>query len=427
MPSRTSFFTGRYPHQHGIVGNSATIWPDDPCFVREVRDRGLHTAVIGKLHFTWRHDVEMLTAAPLLYQAGFEDPHEITGKMSAGNLRASEYTEHLRQKGLLAGYYRDLLRRVASGPIGEHGPSILSADDQLDGWIGNRAVDWLSHHDGRPFFLWVGPPGPHDPFDPPEPYASMYRPQDMPGPIAQLADDPHAAPRAHALPEEAVRRIRTQYYGNVTLIDERVGSMLAVLRQRGWLDHTWVIYCSDHGEFLGDRGLFSKSEFYRQSAEVPIIVRPPDRLKHAVRGQQSNALVELIDVSATILDISGAQMPGHQGRSLLPMVRGEAGLHTHRQAVFSEIDSRLMVATEREKLVVRRSDLTPVAYWDLEQDPAELANRVSDPQAAPRMERLIAEEIRPFLERTPRDMGEPWSIIAPFRQWPRNPLRDLVL
>lgn len=432
MPSRSSVFSGRYPHQHGILGNGATIWPDSPCFVRAVRDRGWHTAVIGKLHFTWRHDVEMLCAQPLLWRLGFSDPHETTGKMSAGNLRVSEYSEHLRARGLLDGYYRDLLRRVAAGPaLGEHGPSLLGEDDQLDGWIGNRAVQWLASHDGRPFLLWVGPPGPHNPFDPPEPYASLYRADDMPDGISQLADDPHAAPRARHLGDgpsdrAAVRAIRTQYYGNVSLIDARIGAMLGTLEARGALEHTWVIYASDHGEFLGDRGLWGKSEFYAESVRVPLIVRPPDRLREAVRGQTSDALVELIDVSRTILDIAGADPDGHQGRSLLPLLLGQSPLDRHRGAVFSEIDQRLMVCTGREKLVVARQSLEPLSYWDLTLDPRELTNRAPDPGARPAIDRLIAERIRPFLERTPADMGEPWAIVAPYGRWGRNPLRERV-
>ena len=431
MPSRSSLFTGRYPHQHGILGNGATIWPDSPCFVRELRDVGLHTAVIGKLHFTWRHDVEMLCAQPLLWRLGFSDPHETTGKMSAGNLRVSEYSEHLRAQGLLDGFYRDLLRRVQAGPArGEHGPSLLSADDHLDGWIGKRAARWLGEHDGRPFFLWVGPPGPHNPFDPPEPYASLYREQDMPDGIRKLADDPHAAGRARHLDggtgedRAAIRAIRTQYYGNISLIDARVGAMLGALEARGALERTWVIYASDHGEFLGDRGLWGKSEFYSEAVRVPLIVRPPDRLRTARRGQCSDALVELIDVSQTMLEIAGADLEGHQGRSLLPLLLGKAPLDRHRDAVFSEIDRRLMVCTGREKLAVERETLAPLSYWDLDADPLEQVNRAQDPLCQAAIGRLVTEQIRPFLERTPADMGEPWGVVAPYGRWGRNPLRE---
>lgn len=428
MPSRTSLFTGRYPHQHHVLNNGATVWPDSPCFVRSLREAGRQTAVIGKLHFTWRHDVDMLASHPLLWQLGFDDAHETTGKMSMANLRASEYSEYLRHRGLLYPFYADLRRRVAAGPTGEHGASVLPEEAHIDAWVGDQAVSWLTAHDGSPFFLWVGPPGPHNPFDPPEPYASMYHPEDMRSGITAPATDPTAAQQLarfglSSADRSLVQAMRAQYYGNVSLIDDRVGRILAVLAQRGWLEDTWVVYTADHGEMLGDHGLLWKGQFYESSVTVPLLIRPPDRLRAAPRGVVSNALVELLDVPATLLDLAGAQVDGNQGRSLLPLIRDEAAAERHRSAVFSEIDRRLMVRNGQYKLVLQTGTLAPLALWDLDADPDEVTNLAGATQASHVVDVLLDEEVRPFLDRTPADIGDPWPIVAPWQHWSRNPLR----
>ncbi|MCL4546039.1 MAG: sulfatase-like hydrolase/transferase [Chloroflexi bacterium] len=432
MPSRTSLFTGRYPHQHGVLGNGATVWPDSPCFVRSLREAGLYTAIIGKLHFTWRHDLDMLVSHPLLWQLGFVNAHETTGKMSMANLRASEYSEYLRSRDLLYPFYADLRRRVAAGPTAEHGPSILPEEAHIDAWIGDQAAAWLARHDDRPFFLWVGPPGPHNPFDPPEPYASMYRPEDMRPGITEPATDPVAARQLSrfglsSANRRVVQEMRAQYYGNISLIDDRIGRILDVLAQRDWLQNTWVIYTSDHGELLGDHGLLWKGQFYEGAVTVPLLIRPPDRLREAPRGVVSSALVELLDVPATLLDLAGASLDGGQGRSLLPLLEVGANPQHHRPAVISEIDHRLMVRTQRHKLVLETATLAPIALWDLAIDPNELENLAGRLEGRDIVQALIEGEVRPFLARTPADIGEPWPIVVPWQRWSHNPVRQAAL
>src|SRR5579883_1604935 len=218
VPSRMSFFSGRYPHQHGCLNNGSSLWPEAPTFVRELRNVGYHTANVGKLHYTWQHDLEILVCEPLLRRLGFSEPFETTGKMSQGNLRASAYSEHLRQKGLLEAFHRDLLQRVAAGPLGWYDlrPSMFDENDHIDSWVLNHAADWIRRNEREPFFLWVGPEGPHDPFDPPEPYASLYRPEDMPlGPLDYsypVASDGSKVGLPEATPRQ-IQEMRTQYLG----------------------------------------------------------------------------------------------------------------------------------------------------------------------------------------------------------------------
>ncbi len=427
VPSRMSFFSGRYMHQHGCRDNNKLLWPESPSFVRALRDAGYRTANIGKLHYTWQHDLEILVSQPLLKAMGFTDPCETTGKMSGGNLRASPYSEHLRACGLLEEYHRDLLRRVAAGPIAAYAmrPSMLSEENHIDGWLLHRAAEWISRNDAAPFFLWAGPPGPHDPFDPPEPYASRYRPEEMP--IGPLDSPPvRLDGNKKRLPDATPRQIqemRTQYLGNVTYIDDGIGRILAALEARGQLANTWVILCSDHGEMLGDHRLLNKSEFFEQAVRVPLLVRPPDTLA-VPRGIVSDALVELIDLSATLADIGGAAMAGARGRSLLPIMRGEVPPGRHRDAVVSELGDRLMLRTEDWKLIVAGDDRQPQSLWSMANDPDEMRNRAAEPEMAGVIANLQAH-IRDFLAATPADLPAPWQHLVPYGQWGRNPLRAL--
>lgn len=422
VPSRTSFLTGRYPHQHQCVNNETSTWPEAPSFVRALRDGGYRTANVGKLHFTWFHDVELLVADPLLRAIGFDEPLETTGKMSRGNLRASAYSEYLKSRDLLEEFHADLLDRAEAGPLDVR-PSILADDDHVDGWVMNRAVEWVESTDvEKPFFYWIGPEGPHDPYDPPEPYASMYDPAGIPlgpleyqypiGPSIASKDLPDATP-------EQIQRMRAHYLGNVTYIDEWLDRLLNALERRGLLATTWIVFCSDHGDLLGDHRLVGKAQFFESAIRVPLIIRPPDSVD-CQRGVVHDGLVELIDVSATMLDIAGTSVEGHQGHSLLPLVTG-GNDGQHRDSVFAEIYDQLMVVDGDRKLVLGPDDV-PVHVFDLASDPAETDDLADTP---PTWVDDLAALAKQFRASTPVDMPEPWRHVTPYEHWGRNPLREL--
>jgi choline-sulfatase len=422
VPSRASLLTGRYVHQHGCRDNDHSLWPEAPSFVRQLRNAGYRTANIGKLHYTWFHDVEILTADPILNALGFDEPLETTGKMSRANVRASAYSEYLKSKGLFDRYHTDLLARAEQGPY-EARASVLDAEDHIDAWVMNRATQWLetAEAEGKPFFCWVGPPGPHDPFDPPEPYASMYDPADMPlgplgyqypvGPSIASKDIPEATP-------EQIQRMRAMYLGNVTFIDAWLGRLLDVLERRGLLANTWVFFCSDHGELLGDHKLVGKAQFFDSAVRVPLLVRPPDNASYA-RGRIRDCLTELIDMSATMLDIAGTELAGHQGRSLLPLL-DSAAADEHRPTVTSQVYDRLMINDGRYKLELDGD--TPARAFDLETDPSEEHNVAGDRE--PWITDL-AKTAAEFRHDTPADMPQPWPHLTPYEQWGRNLLREL--
>jgi len=197
---------------------------------------------------------------------------------------------------------------------------------------------------------------------------------------------------------------RVNYYANITLIDEWIGQILSTLEQKGNLDNTWIIFNSDHGEMLGDHGLWSKANFYQQSVHVPCILRPPKSrpLKNGA-GWISDALIEHIDLPVTMIDMTGAKaLDDSLGRSLLPYVDLEADdpeASKGKDAVLSEIFGQSTIITDDYKLTVRAEDGKPYQLFDLGHDPLELKNVVDDSSYTDAISSLVNTYLIPLKHR----------------------------
>ncbi|MFO7945392.1 MAG: sulfatase-like hydrolase/transferase, partial [Armatimonadota bacterium] len=166
-------------------------------------------------------------------------------------------------------------------------------------------------------------------------------------------------------------KIRALYYAKISHIDSWIGEILDALQDRQMLDNSTLLFWSDHGEMLGDHGRLSKSVFYEESAHVPLIIRPPG-YEHP--GGVCDRLVSQIDCVPTMLETAGCeQQPQQFGRSLLPLVDDPQA--QHNDAVFSEIDHRVMIRTERHKMVLS-SEGQPLNLYDMHNDPEESCNLV---------------------------------------------------
>ncbi len=168
------------------------------------------------------------------------------------------------------------------------------------------------------------------------------------------------------------------YYAKVSLIDDHVGRILHALEEKGILESTWVIYIcsSDHGDILGDHGLTPKAVFYEGAIRIPLIIRTPD----GQPGLKNSGLCDLIDLSATLIDIAGAQpLNGSTGLSLRSAVKREKDCRPEnigKEVVFSEVVGYSMVRDPKYKLVTEAGNLNPVEMYDLLNDPRKLINIV---------------------------------------------------
>jgi len=202
---------------------------------------------------------------------------------------------------------------------------------------------------------------------------------------------------------DATADARTFYYAKVTMIDERIGDIVRAVADRHMLDNTWTIYTSDHGENPGDHRLNQKVVFYESALKVPCIVRP----LAGTDGWQSQALVDYLDLTATMLDIAAAEpLPECDGRSQVARIAAGASApdaHTGKDVVFSQVAGYSMVHDGRYKLAVDAKTRKQMEFLDLQQDPQELNNAVNEPATAVVRSELQARYLDPLLNGM--DMG----------------------
>jgi choline-sulfatase len=420
MPARASLLTERYVRDHGVFDNSAEVDPALPTHLHALRDAGWHTAVIGKTHL-WQHNARAARGrhvrefAEKLRAYGYDEIHETVGKL-ANLAHPNPYTDHLAARGLLDAYRRHVgarsyVRRPNDPslppkvPMWDAEPIPLPPEDFVDAWHGQRAADWIESYRGeRPFYLFVGFPGPHDPWDAPKEAVDPYRDAEIPLPASTRRPDvPTSGPfsaflrtfLAHSdsetLTDDRIRAVRRAYYANVSIIDDAIGRIVSALARRGLLDSTWIFYTSDHGEMNGEHGLLAKMVFYDAAVRVPLLVRPPG----GTPARTISDLVEHFDVSATLRALAGArEVPGSDARSLLGYL--DATPPPARDLCVSENFGFASFETDRYKLVVHEDDGAPVQLFDRAVDPTEDRNLVADPSARVALAELLETRVRPF-------------------------------
>ncbi|MGH7010652.1 MAG: sulfatase-like hydrolase/transferase, partial [Caulobacteraceae bacterium] len=322
MPARASLATELYVRDHGVFENASIIPSGTATFMQRLSESGYHTAEIGKMHL-WVHGrtqvQDAAEMAPWLRELGFAEPIETVGKLASARYR-TPFTTYLEKKGLLEPY-REYIRsqQHGGGPIPQWDarPGPLDGPDYIDTWHGERTADWIRAYDSdRPFFLWVGFPGPHDPYDAPRSAIDRLANASVPMPRSlQRPRVPHDGPlkvflelflaysdSAH-MTEAAIGPMRRAYYANLALIDEAVGRIVEALEETGRLDDTWIIYTSDHGDLMGEHRMIAKMVFYEPSVRVPLVVRPPG----GIAPLRVATPVQLMDLAATFREIAGAE------------------------------------------------------------------------------------------------------------------------
>jgi len=419
MPSRASFLTERYVRDHGVYTNWSEVSDGWPTYLWCLREAGYHTVHLGKAHLyrdelTGARHVDEL--AWRLRALGFCEVVE-TGDKFLGEV-ATRYSDHLAASGLLDAYRRFIAERSYQGeaetgrnatksvPMWDATPAPLPLASYVDVWHGALATEWiLSYDKDQPFFLFVGFPGPHDPWDAPAEALARYQDVDISMPASTARPQLEGTGRYRALLEsflwlsdsatmttDAIRSMRRSYAADITVIDQAVGEMVAALEARSLLEDTWFLYTTDHGEMAGSHGLLSKCVLYEPAVRVPLVVRPPGGCAPRVVG----TLVEQLDVPATVRELAGAPpLPGSEGRSLLAHLEG--GSSPPRRVAVSENWGFASFETDRYRLVVDEDAGTPCQLFDLDQDPTEDVNLVADPALSEVLEELMEELVRPFL------------------------------
>ena len=382
MPSRACIFTGRYPMAHRVRSNGVPLPESEVTLAAVFAASGYRTGGAGKFHFLphypYRSPLPMMETHPEPYY-GFQE-------------------FHLGEDGR-SGEHWVWIHRT-------HPEYDQTPDDKIplelhnSHWAASHTIDFIRrcHNRGEPFFAFCSFVDPHHGYNPPSPYREMYRKEDMPAPSQPAGefDDkpPHLQKRARqregVKPDVAYNR--TQYYGEVTFIDDSIGRVLQTLEELKIRDSTLIIFTSDHGDLLGDHGLYFKGLAYWQSANVPLFFNWPGHLR---AGKVVAGIVQQIDLLPTILELAGLPAPGGvQGRSQAKLLTTDSTDTGYEYAYIEHADSDYSLRGRKWRITVYPGHDYGELY-DVENDPNEFANLWDDT----RFEQVRNELIRALLAR----------------------------
>ena len=391
-PSRASFLTGRYPRTTRARQNGQNIPEDEVLVTRMLAEAGYDCGLSGKLH---------ICAANGRTEHRIDDGYRVFhwSHHPGPDWPDNAYIQWIEAKGHS---WDDIYP-----PRGQRGHAYAGVPAELHQttWCAEKAIEFITEERDGPWLFSLNCFDPHHPFDPPKEYLDRYDPDQLPDPkyhpgeldtkpVYQRIDHDGAYGGSgmgfDKLSPRQRREVVAAYYAMVELIDDQVGRLMQALEDTGQRDNTVVIFTSDHGEMLGDHGIFLKGpHMYDCAIRVPLIMSWPARFR---KGLVSDALVELVDLAPTLLDACEMPIPARvQGCSLLGICDGTADPHHHKDAVYAEYYNSMpfhnwheprphvtAIRTRTHKLTVAHGLATGELY-DLEADPDEVDNLWDSP------------------------------------------------
>jgi choline-sulfatase len=386
QPSRISITTGMYPSQTGICGNQSDPLQSnlrDDTFMNHLQKTGYYTAMIGKHHYIDRYGIGMDVTHDNdeIKRYGFDHVFQVVD--DGENMHnEDEYTHYLSERGLLE-TFREAFRRDA----GACRPHPFPEDGTADGFIGVNGIRFVENYkENNPFYLNLSFIGPHPPYWHP----------------GKLTIDADSVPAPIEVPDNIrTRERRAHYMQKCALIDRYIGRLINALEKRGMMQNTVIIFTSDHGDNLGDYGIWDKRFFYEGSVGVPLIMRGP-----GITGQErmngprvSKLLSSHLDLYPTILNIAGVdtQVKRYRiGCDLIPALSGEKEIC--HNAVYAELATCAMIRTGNWKLVFDPEQGGVQYLFNLAIDPKEQQNLAGvagyESVTLDLIQRLLAHRIR---------------------------------
>ncbi len=374
-PSRAAMLCGRHASALEVFDNAAELRASVPTVAHWFRAAGYRTCLSGKMHFVGPDQLH-----------GFE--RRLTTDVYPSALDwTPDWSRAVADR--LAWYH-------SVHSVLEPARTVASMQTDYDDEVAFHAVrevhDLARAGGEQPFLLVVSFTNPHDPWEVPPRYWDLYDSAaiSLPAvPMMQFEDaDPHSRRLRVmsgidevSLSADDIRRARHGYYAAISYVDERIGSVLSALRSTGLDSETIVVFTADHGEFLGERGLWYKMSFLEPAARVPLFVRVPGRFAGRVSSP-----VSLMDLAPTLLELAGISGDGVQmdGESVAGLL--DSGLAAERGSIVCEYHAEgvtapaAMIREGRHKLIVCRGD--PDQLYDLMADPLELSNLAGSPAGA---------------------------------------------
>ena len=369
-PGRASFMSGQLPSITGVYDNAAEFASSIPTYAHHLRRAGYQTCLSGKMHFVGPDQLH-----------GFEE--RLTTDIYPPDFG---WTPDYRKPGERIDWWYHNMGSVTGAGVAEI-TNQLEFDDEVAYHATRKLYDLGRGHDARPWCLTVSFTHPHDPYVARRKYWDLYADcaHLMPevGPIPYADQDPHSQRILDAndrenfdISDEDIRRSRRAYFANISYLDDIVGEVLQSLEDTR-LDAT-IIFVSDHGDMLGERGLWFKMSFYEGSARVPLMIASP-----TMEPGQNTTPVSTIDITPTLCDIAGVDMsevmPWTQGESLVHLGQGGTRYTPVAMEYAAEGSYAPLVSLRYGKWKYNRCALDPDQLFDLEADPHELTNLADIP------------------------------------------------
>ncbi|MBB5320211.1 choline-sulfatase [Marinobacter oulmenensis] len=366
-PSRFTLMSGQLPSRIGGFDNAAELSADTPTFAHYLRDAGYLTALSGKMHF-----------------CGPDQLHGYEQRLTT-DIYPADFGWYVDWDdfGKRPSYYHNMSSVTQAGLCVRSNQ--LDFDDEVTFRSERFLYDYARSDQERPFFLTVSLTHPHDPYTIGQEYWDRYNHDDidMPQvPYSRDLMDPHSQRLRYCyqcdedtVTDEQIRNARHAYYGAISYVDDQFGRILKALKESGLDEDTIIVFSGDHGDMLGERGLWYKMSWFEGSARVPMIVHAPKRFGSG----RVKASVSTMDLLPTFAELANnGQAPDYavpiDGRSLLPHLEGTGG---HDEVIGEycgegALSPVFMIRRGRYKFVYSKPD--PDQLFDLEADPQELTN-----------------------------------------------------
>lgn len=369
-PARASFMSGQLPSRTGVYDNAAEFASSIPTYAHHLRRAGYQTCLSGKMHFVGPDQMH-----------GFEE--RLTTDIYPADFG---WTPDYRKPGERIEWWYHNMGSVTGAGVAEI-TNQMEYDDEVAHHAKMKLYDLSRGADARPWCMTVSFTHPHDPYVARKKHWDLYN--DCAHLMPEIAPIPYEDQDAHSkrildandrdnftITDENVRRARQAYFANITYIDDKVGELLQTLEDTR--QEATILFVSDHGDMLGERGLWFKMSFLEGASRVPLMICAPEM----VAGLNTTP-VSSIDILPTLCDLAGVDMsevmPWTDGQSIVPL--GQGGERTEPVAMeyAAEASYAPLVSLRYGKWKFNRCALDPDQLFDLEADPHELTNLAEVP------------------------------------------------
>ncbi len=390
VPARATMISGNYPHKcTGVKANGGTLKEDQIKLPQLLADNGYRTYASGKLHYQ-----------PYTPPG---EPDTLYGFQMAALAESGRMLKHFDPEDKLGGVeaYSDYLKTVGwGGYTRAHGignndvhpaASPLPEEHHVDAWVASQALEYLDYHrenhSEQPFYLNVGFPKPHSPYDPPRPWDAIYDPREMPEPyISRDGSERNPFITSSAIQHgvnymspEAVKNARAHYYGLISFQDKQFGRLVEYLKEHGLYENTIIVFVADHGDLMGDFGGFFKNVMQEASTRVPFIISYPEGIKG---GRVTDEFAGLQDVVPTVASLIGVELDREvDGVDLAPLLKDEEFIGRDYIISYSLSSpwQTYMVRKDNWKYIYSEGNGTEELY-DIEKDSGEEWNLAAAPE-----------------------------------------------